>query len=104
GVLEHPTIDKWFDEFAFVQSAPGVFGNTGRNVLYGPGIRNFDFIASKLIRLRERHVLQFRFESFNFTNMPHFGQPNSTLRGQSTATINTADDPRRIQFALKYMF
>ncbi|MCL4402636.1 MAG: TonB-dependent receptor [Acidobacteria bacterium] len=103
--LDHPTIDKWFDEMAFVASAPGVYGNTGRNVLYGPGSRNFDFILGKRFRLPwERHALQFRFESFNFTNTPTFGQPAGGLRAQATATINEADEPRRIQFALKYTF
>lgn len=105
GTLGNPTIDKWFDETAFVAAAPGVYGNTGRNVLYGPGARNFDFILGKRFRLPwEKHALQFRFESFNFTNTPTFGQPSGGLRGQATATINQADEPRRIQFALKYTF
>jgi hypothetical protein len=105
GTLADPTIDKWFDEFAFVAAAPGVYGNTGRNILYGPDSRNFDFILGKRFQLPwERHSLQFRFESFNFTNTPTFDIPNSGLRGQSTATINSADEPRRIQFALKYSF
>jgi hypothetical protein len=105
GTLDNPTIDKWFDEFAFVASAPGVFGNTGRNVLYGPGSRNFDFILGKRFSMPwEGHAVQFRFESFNFTNTPTFGQPNAGLRGPATATITDADQPRRIQFALKYIF
>jgi hypothetical protein len=104
GKLDNPTIDRWFDEFAFVASAPGVYGNTGRNVLYGPGVRNFDFILAKHVRITERQRLQFRFESFNFTNTPHFGQPAVALRAANTATINAADDPRRIQLALKYTF
>jgi hypothetical protein len=105
GTVDNPTIDKWFDEFAFIASAPGVFGNTGRNVLYGPGGKNFDFILGKRFRMpKEGHALQFRFEAFNFTNTPTFGQPNGGLRGQATATINEADEPRRIQLALKYTF
>jgi hypothetical protein len=105
GKVDNPNIDRWFDQFAFVASAPGVFGNTGRNVLTGPGATNFDFILAKQFTMPwEGHSLQFRFESFNVTNTAHFGQPNSGLRGPATATINQADDPRRIQFALKYMF
>src|SRR6185503_427026 len=105
GTVDNPTIDRWFDQNAFVQSAPGVFGTTGRNVLYGPGLRNFDFILAKRFSLPwERHHLQFRFESFNFTNTPHFDQPAAGLRTVTTATINAADEPRRIQFALKYTF
>ncbi len=105
GALDHPTIDRWYDQFAFVQSAPGVYGNAGRNVLYGPGLRNFDFVLAKRFKMPwEGHHLQFRFESFNFTNTPHFNQPQANLRAPNTATINEADEPRRIQFGLKYTF
>jgi Carboxypeptidase regulatory-like domain len=105
GKLDNPTIDRWFDEFAFVQSAPGVYGNMGRNVLYGPGLSNVDFILAKRFTMPwEGHYLQFRFEAFNFTNTPHFDQPVAALRAPNTATINSADEPRRIQFGLKYNF
>ena len=105
GRLDNRTIDRWFDQTAFVQSAPGVFGNNGRNVLYGPGGRNLDFIMSKRFSLPwEGHSLQFRFESFNLSNTPRFGQPSGRLRAAATGTITTAGDPRRIQFGLKYAF
>jgi hypothetical protein len=105
GVLADPTIDLWFDQYAFVQSAPGVYGNTGRNALYGPGQKNFDLLLAKVFPMPwEGHRLQFRAEAFNLTNTPNFGQPNSTLRQANTAAITQADDPRRIQFALKYTF
>jgi hypothetical protein len=105
GEVSNPTIDRWFDEFAFVASAPGVFGNNGRNALIGPGGRNFDFSLSKRFQLpKEGHNIQLRFEAFNFTNTPRFAPPNGTLRAANTATINQADEPRRIQFGLKYVF
>jgi hypothetical protein len=52
----------------------------------------------------EGHYAQLRFESFNFTNTPKFAPPNGNLRVATTATINQADEPRRIQFGLKYVF
>jgi len=105
GRLDSPTIDRWFDEMAFVQSTPGVFGNNGRNVLVGPGMRGLDFMMGKRFTLPwEGHSMQFRFEAFNFTNTPRFGQPSGGLRAPATATINSADEPRRIQLGLKYIF
>ncbi len=88
GTLDNPTIDRWFDEFAFVASAPGVIGNAGRNVLIGPGSRNFDVILGKRFVLPwEGHAIQFRAEAFNVTNMPTFGQPASGLRTATTGAI-----------------
>jgi hypothetical protein len=105
GVLANRTIDTWFDQYAFVQSAAGVYGNAGRNVLYGPGQKNFDLLLAKVFPLPwEGHRIQFRAEAFNLTNTANFGQPNSSLRAATTGAITTADDPRRVQFALKYSF
>lgn len=105
GVLSNPTIDNWFDQSAFVVSEPGVYGTTGRNVLRGPGGKNFDFMLGKRFRMPwEGHTVQFRFEAFNFTNTPQFGQPVGGMLRAATGTINRAGEPRRIQFGLKYLF
>ena len=105
GKLSNPTIDNWFDQSAFVISEPGVFGNNGRNVLRGPSGKSFDFMLGKRFRTPwEGHTVQFRFEAFNFTNTPRFGQPNGGMLRAATGTINRADEPRRIQFGLKYLF
>jgi hypothetical protein len=105
GKLDNPTIDNWFDQAAFVISAPGVYGTTGRNVLTGPGGKSFDLMLGKNFRMPwEGHQVQFRFESFNLTNTPVFGLPNGGMLAASTGTINRADEPRRIQFGVKYIF
>ncbi|MBI1354815.1 MAG: hypothetical protein GC160_10740 [Acidobacteria bacterium] len=105
GKLDNPTINNWFDQSAFVISAPGVYGTTARNVLNGPGAKSFDFMLGKRFRMPwEGHTVQLRFEAFNFTNTPRFGQPNGGMLSASTGTINQADEPRRIQFGLKYLF
>ncbi|MBI1896368.1 MAG: TonB-dependent receptor [Acidobacteria bacterium] len=99
------TIDRWFDTTAVVPGRPGEFDNAGRNLIVGPPTYNLDFSLDKNFYLPwENHYVQFRFESFNFTNTPAFGRPNRTFGTAAVGTINSADEPRRIQFGLKYVF
>jgi hypothetical protein len=99
------TIDRWFDTTFVVPSAPGVMGNAGRNLIIGPGRKNLDvMIGRDFVMPVEGHRLQFRFESFNFTNTPNFGPPNGGVGTPNAGRIIQAEDPRRIQLALKYLF
>ncbi|MCP5116993.1 MAG: hypothetical protein GY953_39725 [bacterium] len=52
----------------------------------------------------EGHHIQFRFESFNFSNTPAFGRANTGFGGSNVGKITSADEPRRIQFGMKYVF
>lgn len=99
------TIDRWFD-LGFAQpTPPGLIGNVGRNVIDGPGRKNLDIQVARNFRMPwEKHQMQFRFESFNFTNTANFGAPNTALGTPIAGRINQAEDPRRIQFSLKYYF
>lgn len=99
------TIDRWFDTTFVVPSAPGVPSNAGRNLIETPGRKNFDLmVARNFLMPWEGHEVQFRFESFNFTNTPNFGRPATGVGTPTVGRITTAEDPRRIQFALKYIF
>lgn len=82
------------------------WGNSGIGILLGPGNVNFDFSVLKTTRIKERHIIQFRSEFFNFFNHPQFANPATVVStpatfGQITAT---SVGPRIIQFALKYNF
>ena len=80
------------------------YGNSGRNVLIGPGVTNLDFLLGKTFRLTERFRLQFRAESFNVTNTPAFGNPAANINAAGVGRITSAGEPRRVQFGLKLLF
>ena len=91
---------------AFQEQALGQFGNLGRNTLRGPHTDVFDFALMRDFHLYERASLQARWEVFNLTNTPVFGQPNNNLSTPSAlGTITSlASDPRIMQFALRFSF
>jgi len=98
------SIDRWFDVSAFQVQPNFTYGNSGRNILSGPGVTNLDFSLAKRFALTERFNLQFRAEAFNASNTPAFGNPAANINIPNVGTINAAGEPRRIQFGLKLLF
>jgi hypothetical protein len=105
GTLEpsQRSIYHWFDTTAFAVQPQFTYGNSGRNILFGPHLRNLDLSLSKSFAITETKRLQFRAESFNFTNTPAFAQPNGNLNGLGVGAITSAGSPRLIQFGLKFI-
>ncbi|MCL4401728.1 MAG: TonB-dependent receptor [Acidobacteria bacterium] len=98
------SIDHWFDTSAFVAQPQYTYGNSGHNILFGPGMRNIDLSLSKSFSITESKHIQFRAESFNFTNTPSFGQPGANITALGVGQITgTTSEPRRIQFGLKFV-
>ncbi len=79
-------------------------GNVARNPYIGPGFANWDFSLNKNFRFTERYNLQFRFESFNFSNHPNWNRPNTGITSLNYGVITSARSMRTSQFALKFMF
>ncbi len=81
----NPVLSNWnpvtgyLNPLAFSQPADGTFGNLGRNSIYGPGYRNWDFSITKNTRIAERLDLQLRVEFFNLLNHPNFALPNHNI-------------------------
>lgn len=101
-----------------VQRAPNTFrfGNMGRNSVRGPGYQKVDLALFKDFRITERFVLQFKAESFNFTNTPRFGNPAANVSAMSVNSvgevlnannfmaITAASEERKFRFGLRLTF
>jgi hypothetical protein len=105
GVLDDPSVDKWFDTSCFVGQAVNTVGNSGRNILYGPAQRRIDMSFFKDFATRGDDRLQLRVEIFNLTNFANFRPPNAALGSATFGRLTTTlGPPRQFQFALKYLF
>ena len=102
----------FYDPTAFVPVREVRFGTSGRNILRGPGVVNLDAGLFRQFRVGERKSFQFRAESLNLANTPHFANPNasadsatfmiiSSTAGQDT---NLEGQSRQIRFALRFAF
>jgi hypothetical protein len=107
------TVNSWFDASCFDASALHAafeaghprFGNSGRNILDGPGLQNWDLALLKQFPVGDRFKLQFRAEFYNAFNRANFGLPASNIEDPSSVgKIFSAGEPRDIQFGLKLSF
>lgn len=104
GSVEDRTLQRDFDPTAFRVPQPFTFGNSGRNILYRRGFKNWDFITVRNFPIGENVRLQFRAEFFNFTNTPAFGAPVANIQADNAGQILSAGEPRDIQLALKLIW
>jgi len=93
-------------------------GNSGRNILTGPGLANLDFSLFKnnpIKRFSENFNVQFRAEFFNILNRANFAVPVSpdntdifdstgAPTGAAGRLTSTSTAAREIQFALKIIW
>ena len=98
------TVLEWFNTSAFALPAQYSYGNTRRNFIDGPPIKNLDLSLFKNFDITESKSLQFRAEFFNFLNHPNFNPPGTTFGTASFGVISSAANSRQIQLALKFTF
>jgi hypothetical protein len=106
----------WLNPASFAFPAPYTFGDLKNNSLFGPGSILTNTALSRLFPIGERQQIEFRWEVFNLPNhvnlyapqgalvAPTFGQPTAGSTAGLGALNQTTNDPRTMQFALKYTF
>jgi hypothetical protein len=90
--VSNPGPSLWFNPAAFAAPAAYTYGNSGRNILVGPGTNQIDLSLFKIVPLpwREGMRVEFRAEVFNLLNHPQFDNPNESGATAGAATIGVA--------------
>ncbi len=106
GALPSPSVDQWFDRTAFPVVPVGAFrfGNSGRNILDGPGAFNLNASLSRRFKFEHQRALQWRMEMFNLPNHPNFNLPENRVDIISGGTISRVKSNRTMQMGLRFEF
>ena len=112
------TLNAWFNPSCFnttaLQQALAAgsprFGESGRNILTGPGLVDVDLSLAKRFTIGEKVNSEFRADVFNLFNHPSFSSPNAKI-GTSTAGVISSTVPsgatgysRELQLSLRVSF
>ena len=103
---------RWFNTAAFAPPAKWTYGNSARNMLWGPGLWNWDTSAMKAFPLREQLRLQFRADFLNSFNHMNLDNPATAIAdtrdggtpNPNAGMITSGSGTRTIQLGLKLLF
>lgn len=105
-------LNRYFDTTVFRAPGPFEYGSAPRTLpdVRTHGARNFDVAVFKNFAVSEQMRLQFRAEFFNVFNTPQFASHGSNGRSANFGNPDFGvisvqrNNPRDIQFALKFLF
>jgi len=98
------TVDHYLNRAAFGAPASGTYSSLGAFTILNPGSLQIDTGLSRSFRVLEGQSIQFRWEVFNVPNRLNANAPVTALNNATFGRILSAQDPRIMQFALKYVF
>ncbi len=97
-------IQMYFNPQAFAVPQDGTLGNSPRNFLIGPGVKNVDLSFFKTFEVRQGLRIQFRVEAFNAFSFVNLNNPRNNITSTDPGRITTAGDARVMQFGLRMTF
>jgi hypothetical protein len=97
----HGPGQKYFDPTAF-SADPSVhptntFGNSGRNIVEGPGRIGMDTSVHRVFPIGERFRFELRGDAFNVTNTPQFSNPALSVTGANFGEVRAASGERQLR-------
>ncbi|PYV08737.1 MAG: hypothetical protein DMG07_24935 [Acidobacteria bacterium] len=83
-------LDRWFDTTAFARPPAGRFGNSGVNILEGPGLHMHDLTLGKTFPITERLKFTLMAAAQNVFNQPNFNNPGASLSAPGNYGVITS--------------
>ena len=101
--LANPSIAEWFNTAAFV-APTGVFGDSRRNSIEGPGQRLFDMAFTKIFPIRESRSLEFRAQFSNIFNTPQYVSIDTVVNSPTYGRVISVGAMRSLQLTARFRF
>jgi hypothetical protein len=89
----------------FTRPANGTFiTQYNRDLIYNPGLQNWNLGLFKTFTIHEQHRLLLRGEAFNFLNHPNWGGAGTSPTSATLGKVTSKSGNRNIQLSLRYSF
>ena len=94
----------YLNRAAFTSPTTGTYSALAPFTIVNPSNLQNDFALTRTLRISGAQSVQFRWEVFNLINHANFNAPVTSLNSSSFGQIQSAGDPRIMQFALKFTY
>jgi trimeric autotransporter adhesin len=102
--LAGPTIDQFFNTAAFSIPAPGLFGNSGRNLIIGPDSRLLNAQFSRDVRLGGNRAITLQLNATNLLNTVNYATVDTVVNSPTFGQVLSVRPMRSMQFTLRFRF
>jgi hypothetical protein len=121
--VSSPSIREWFNKEAFcdpgstytlaadpgqvfpcTNPAASSFGDTGRNIIEGPGQFSMNMSLNKTITIKESRALDLRITANNVFNTVHFTSINSVVNSFTFGEVTGTGSMRRVTLQARFRF
>jgi carboxypeptidase family protein/TonB-dependent receptor-like protein len=107
-ILDDPygdgTPTNFLNRAAFTTPTTGTYSALVPFTIVNPSVLQNDLAITRSFHLNGSQAVQIRWEIFNVFNKVNFNAPITALNSSSFGQIQTAGDPRIMQFAVKFNF
>ena len=102
--LAGPTIDEFFNTSAFSVPATGLFGNSARNLIIGPGSHQLNAQFSRDVRMGGNRALTLQLNASNLVNMVNYGTVDTVVNSPTFGQVLSVRPMRSMQFTMRFRF
>jgi hypothetical protein len=102
--LSNPTVDEFFNAAAFTVPAAGLFGDSARNTIIGPGARQLNGVLMRDLRLSGNRVLSLQLSATNLLNAVQWASIDTNVNSPTFGQVLSVRPMRTIALNVRFRF
>jgi len=102
--LTDPTVDEFFNVTAFSTPLPGQYGDSGRNIITGPGTHQLNGLFQRDIRMGDNRSLTLQVNAINLLNTVQWAAVDTNINSTQFGQVISARPMRAITITARVRF
>jgi hypothetical protein len=102
--ISDPTTLRFFNTDAFTVPVSGLYGNSPRNLIIGPGSHNLNMSLSKNVNITRARGVTIRVQANNVLNDVQFGAIDTVVNSPTFGQVTSLRPMRSVQLILRFRF